>query len=252
MGQVAVRAASAVGYTNAGTVEFLLDRDGSFYFLEMNTRLQVEHPITESITGLDIVKEQLRLAAGQPLGYGQEDIRLQGWALECRITAEDPANGFLPASGRVIRLFQPSGPGIRVDGGLYEGLEVSLYYDPLLAKLIAWAPSRDEAIQRMRRALREFRIVGLPTSIPFHQAVLEDGRFQSGEYNTAFLEDLPAPAGPERDEHRRWAAIVATLLSHQQAGRQPVSATSPEEGNGVDGWQPGKSWKLAGRWEAQQ
>ncbi|MGD9047578.1 MAG: acetyl-CoA carboxylase biotin carboxylase subunit [Anaerolineae bacterium] len=252
MGQVAVRAAEAVGYANAGTVEFLLDRDGSFYFLEMNTRLQVEHPVTESITGLDLVKEQLRIADGEPLGYRQEDIRIQGWAIECRITAEDPFNNFLPASGRVIRLFQPSGPGIRLDGGLYEGLEVSLYYDPLLAKLIAWGPSRTEAVQRMRRALREFRIVGLPTSIPFHRWVMEDPQFLSGRYDTSFLDHHPALAKPEREGYRQWAAIVATLLSHQQRRQGRLAASPVDEVNGVDGWKPGKGWKLAGRWEAQK
>jgi acetyl/propionyl-CoA carboxylase alpha subunit len=241
-----------VGYANAGTVEFLLDRDGSFYFLEMNTRLQVEHPVTESITGLDLVKEQLRIADGEPLGYRQEDIRIQGWAIECRITAEDPFNNFLPASGRVIRLFQPSGPGIRLDGGLYEGLEVSLYYDPLLAKLIAWGPSRTEAVQRMRRALREFRIVGLPTSIPFHRWVMEDPQFLSGRYDTSFLDHHPALAKPEREGYRQWAAIVATLLSHQQRRQGRLAASPVDEVNGVDGWKPGKGWKLAGRWEAQK
>jgi len=252
MGQVAVRAAAAAAYTNAGTVEFLLDSDENFYFLEMNTRLQVEHPVTECITGLDLVKEQLRIAAGEPLGYRQEDISIQGWAIECRITAEDPFNAFLPASGRVIRLFQPSGPGIRVDGGLYEGLEVSLYYDPLLAKLIAWGPTRHDAVQRMRRALRELRIVGLPTSIPFHQQVMEDERFLSGRYDTAFLDNQPVLVGPEPGEYRRWAAVVATLLSHQQRGRRRVTVSPCDEGNGVDGWQPGKGWKLAGRWEAHK
>jgi acetyl-CoA carboxylase biotin carboxylase subunit len=252
MGQVAVRAAEAVSYANAGTVEFLLDRDGSFYFLEMNTRLQVEHPVTECVTGLDLVKEQLRIAAGEPLGHRQEDIRSQGWAIECRITAEDPFNNFLPASGRVIRLFQPSGPGIRLDGGLYEGLEVSLYYDPLLAKLIAWGPTRHEAVQRMRRALREFRIVGLPTSIPFHQWVMENERFLAGQYDTSFLDDQPVLADPEREVHRQWAAIVATLLSHQQRQRGRAAASPCDEARGLDGWKPGKGWKLAGRWEAQK
>ncbi|MGD2207734.1 MAG: acetyl-CoA carboxylase biotin carboxylase subunit, partial [Anaerolineae bacterium] len=180
MGAVAVRAAEAVGYTNAGTVEFLLDRDGSFYFLEMNTRLQVEHPITEAVTGIDIVKEQLRLAAGEPLRYRQADIRVQGHAIECRITAEDPFNSFLPASGRVIRLFQPSGPGVRVDGGIEEGLEVSTYYDSLLAKLVVWGESREAALGRLAGALAEYRVVGLPTSIPFHQWLVSHEAFRRG------------------------------------------------------------------------
>ncbi len=250
MGQVAVRAAEAVGYVNAGTVEFLLDNHGDFFFLEMNTRLQVEHPVTEGITGLDIVKEQLRIAAGQPLRYGQENIRAQGWAIECRITAEDPFNNFLPATGRVIRLFRPSGPGIRVDSGIHEGSEVSLYYDPLLAKLVAWGRTREEAVQRMRGALREYRIVGLPTSIPFHQWVMDHEGFLGGAYDTSFLEDQFTLAEPDQGEYRHFAAIVATLLSHQQRQRVRIAASSFDEGDGSSTWKADRGWKLAGRWEA--
>ena len=250
MGGVAVRAAEAVAYTNAGTVEFLLDREGRFYFLEMNTRLQVEHPITESITGLDLVQEQLRLAAGEPLRQRQADVRFQGWAIECRITAEDPFNNFLPASGRIIRLFQPSGPGIRIDSGIHEGYEASLYYDPLLAKLIAWAPSRAEAIRRMQGALREYRIAGLPTSIPFHRWVMESDAFLSGAYDTTFLDDRFSLVEPERVDHRRLAAIVATMLSHQQQLRPRVTATPCDEYTGARAWRSNRAWKLAGRREA--
>jgi acetyl-CoA carboxylase biotin carboxylase subunit len=250
MGQVAVQAAAAVGYVNAGTVEFLLGRDGSFYFLEMNTRLQVEHPITEAVTGLDIVKEQLRIAAGEPLRLRQEDVQVHGWAIECRITAEDPYNSFLPAGGRIIRLFQPGGPGVRLDSGVQEGLEVSLYYDPLLAKLIAWGETRAVAISRMRGALRECRIVGVPTSIPFHQWVMEHETFLAGEYDTSFLEASFSLAEPDREQNRSLAAIVATLLSHEQRQRVRLAAAPCPEGNGGSAWASTQSWKMAGRWEA--
>jgi acetyl-CoA carboxylase biotin carboxylase subunit len=250
MGQVAIRAAQAVGYTNAGTVEFLLDRDNNYYFLEMNTRLQVEHPVTESITNIDIVKEQLHIAFGETLRYRQADVQFQGHALECRITAEDPYGAFLPATGRIVRLFQPSGPGIRVDSGIHEGSEVSLYYDPLLAKLIAWGRTRDQAIQRMSGALREYRIIGIPSSIPFHQWVMSEEAFLSGEYDTSFLDDQFSLEELDRDNNRHLAAIVATLLSHEQRQRPSLAITPCDDDNGGDFWQGGKSWKLAGRQEA--
>ena len=155
-----MRAAQAAGYTNAGTVEFLLDQDGHFYFLEMNTRLQVEHPITELVTGIDIVKEQLCIAAGRDLRYTQEDIHIKGHAIECRINAEDPYADFLPQAGRVTALTEPTGPGVRLDSGIYNGFEVTPHYDPLLAKLITWGETRAEATERMRRALNELRIGG--------------------------------------------------------------------------------------------
>jgi acetyl/propionyl-CoA carboxylase alpha subunit len=254
MGDVAVRAAMAVGYANAGTVEFLLDRDGSYYFLEMNTRLQVEHPVTESVTGMDLVKEQLRIAAGEPLGYRQGDVQVKGWAIECRITAEDPFNSFLPTSGRVVRLHQPSGPGIRVDSGIHEGFEVSLYYDPLLAKLVAWGNTREEAMQRMRGALREFRIVGIPTSIPFHRWMIGHDGFLRGEYDTSFLENGFSLAEAGQGGHRQLAAIVATLLSHERRQRVSPSSVPREDGDGGGLWKPSggrtdQGWKLAGRWE---
>ncbi len=250
MGTVAVRAAEAVGYTNAGTVEFLLDRDRDFYFLEMNTRLQVEHPITEAVTGVDIVKEQLRLAAGEPLRYRQEEIRAQGHAIECRVTAEDPFNSFLPAGGRIVRLFQPSGPGVRVDGGIEEGLEVSTFYDSLLAKLVVWGDSREAALQRMAGALGEYRVVGLPTSIPFHQWVMGHEGFRRGEYDTSFLADHFSLAEPDREANRHLAALVAALLSHEQRQRARQMAPPSDEGDGGTGWRSDRAWKLVGRREA--
>jgi acetyl-CoA carboxylase biotin carboxylase subunit len=168
MGEAAVAAARAVGYVNAGTIEFLVDADRNFYFMEMNTRLQVEHPVTELVTGVDLVCEQIRVASGLPLSFGQADIQPRGHAIECRISAEDPFNNFLPAIGVVEALREPLGPGVRVDSALYEGLDVTVDYDPLLSKLIVWGTTREEAIRRMRRALDEYQIVGVRTTIPFH------------------------------------------------------------------------------------
>jgi acetyl-CoA carboxylase biotin carboxylase subunit len=172
MGTLAVRVAQAVGYVNAGTIEFLVDKDRNFYFLEMNTRLQVEHPVTELVTGVDIVKEQIRIARGRQLRYAQEDIRLNGWSLECRINAEDPYNDFLPSTGRITHILLPTGPGVRVDTGIYPGFEVSPYYDSLISKLLTWGETRAEAILRMRRALEEYKIVGVRTNIPAMIATL--------------------------------------------------------------------------------
>jgi acetyl/propionyl-CoA carboxylase alpha subunit len=250
MGAIAVRAAEAVRYANAGTVEFLLDRDQSFYFLEMNTRLQVEHPITEAVTAVDIVKEQLRLAAGEPLRYRQEDIRPVGHAIECRITAEDPFSSFLPMGGRVIRLSQPGGPGVRVDSGIEEGLEVSTFYDSLLAKLVVWGENREEAIRRMSRALREYRVVGLPTSIPFHLWLMDQEAFLNGAYETTFLADTFSLAEPDREMKRPAAALVAALLHHQQRQRAHLTASPCDGENGRTGWGSDRAWKMVGRREA--
>jgi acetyl-CoA carboxylase biotin carboxylase subunit len=257
MGAIAVRAAEAVGYTNAGTVEFLLDRDQNFYFLEMNTRVQVEHAITEAITGLDIVKEQIRIAAGEPLRHRQRDIRLVGHAIECRITAEDPFNGFLPASGRIVRLFQPGGPGVRVDTGIQEGLEVSTFYDSLLAKLITWGATREEAIMRMAEALREYRIVGVQTSIPFHRWLMHDSAFLQGNYDTSMLQvrasaqdDAFSLAEPGREANRPLAALVAAMLTHEARSRARQALAPCDEQPGGNAWRSATSWKLAGRWES--
>ncbi|MBN1450813.1 MAG: acetyl-CoA carboxylase biotin carboxylase subunit, partial [Anaerolineales bacterium] len=184
MGEVAVKAAQAVEYVNAGTIEFLVDKDKNFYFLEMNTRLQVEHPVTEMATGVDIVAEQLRIARGRQLSYAQEDIKFNGHAIECRINAEDPYNNFLPSTGRITHSLLPTGPGIRVDTGVYPGFEITPYYDPMIAKLIVWGETRAQAILRMRRALEEYRIVGVRTNIPFHQTMMDSTRFMAGQYDT--------------------------------------------------------------------
>ena len=230
MGVAAVAAARAAGYVNAGTCEFLLDASGEFYFLEMNTRIQVEHPVTELVTGIDLVQWQLRIAAGEPLSFTQEEITPRGWAIECRITSEDPSNSFLPSTGRVQYLHVPSGPGVRWDSGIETGSEISLYYDPMLAKLIVWAPNRAEAVERMHRALLELTIEGVDTSRDFHLRVMEDADFRSGAIEIQWLErrlaDLtnvqPPAAGVVQ------AAIAAVLLAERarSAPRRPSQATS--------------------------
>jgi acetyl-CoA carboxylase biotin carboxylase subunit len=230
MGETAVRAARAAGYVNAGTCEFLLDRDGQFYFLEMNTRLQVEHPVTELVTGIDIVQWQIRVAAGERLPFKQEDIVPRGWAIECRITSEDPANGFLPSTGKISYLHLPSGPGVRWDGGIEIGSEVGLFYDPMLAKLIVHAPTRADAIDRMHRALLELTIQGVDSSREFHLRVMEDAEFRSGAIEIQWLErrleslthaKLPAHA-------TRTAALVAALIADRdrQSLNRTLSSTS--------------------------
>jgi len=188
LGEAAVRAARAVGYYNAGTVEFLLDRKNNFYFIEMNARIQVEHPVTEMVTGLDLVKEQIRIAAGEPLALNQEEVTINGWAIECRINAEDAWRDFAPCPGRVTAYLPPGGPGVRVDSALYPGYEVTSYYDSLLAKLIVWGKDRREAIARMERALGEFIIEGVVTTIPFHQRVVNNAFFRRGEVYTNFVQ----------------------------------------------------------------
>ncbi|NOU73235.1 acetyl-CoA carboxylase biotin carboxylase subunit [Paenibacillus sp. LMG 31458] len=188
MGRVAVLAAKAVNYHGAGTVEFLLDRHGGFYFMEMNTRIQVEHPVTELVTGVDLIKEQVAVAAGVPLSFSQEDIDIKGWAIECRINAENPYNNFMPSPGKVEQYNPPGGFGVRIDSAVYSGYEISPYYDSMVAKVIVWGRDRQEAIQRMKRALDEFTIKGIVTTIPFHQRLLEHEMFVKGDFNTKFLE----------------------------------------------------------------
>jgi acetyl-CoA carboxylase biotin carboxylase subunit len=190
MGKAAVKAAKLVGYENAGTVEFLVEPDGSFYFMEMNTRLQVEHPVTEMVTGIDLVKEQIRIAAGEPLRFSQEDIQLRGHAIEFRINAEDPAKDFQPCSGKVTLYNPAGGPGIRVDSHLYTGYEIPTFYDSLLAKLVIWGINREEAITRAKRALREMIIMGVETTIPFHEKIVDNKSFEEGEIFTNFVTQL--------------------------------------------------------------
>jgi acetyl-CoA carboxylase biotin carboxylase subunit len=197
--RAAVRLAQSIGYTNAGTVEFLVDRQENFYFIEMNTRIQVEHPVTEAVTGLDLVQEQIRIAAGERLRFGQRDVEFRGHAIECRINAEDPAHDFRPSPGRVVGFVPPGGPGVRVDTHVYAGYTIPPYYDSLVAKVVAWGRDRAEAIARMERALREFEVVGVRTTIPLHRAILENAFFRRGEVYTNFVQrrvDLRALARP--------------------------------------------------------
>ncbi len=221
MGAAAVKIARAAGYANAGTMEFLVDRDRNFYFLEMNTRLQVEHPVTELVTGLDLVHWQLKIAAGEPLLIDQNDVRWRGAAIECRVYAEDPENNFLPFPGKITYLSEPSGPGIRLDSGVYQGWQVPYDYDPLLAKLVAWAPDRDAAISRLKRALTEYKVGGIRTNLAFFTDVLNDEAMQRGQLSTAFLEKFfarrrsgtepRASASGQTLECEAVAAIVAAL-----------------------------------------
>jgi acetyl-CoA carboxylase biotin carboxylase subunit len=213
MGRAAVAAARAVGYEGAGTVEFLVDRKLAFYFLEMNTRVQVEHPVTEMVTGIDIVKTGIRIAAGEPIGFGQKDVGLRGWAIECRIYAEDPDKNFLPSPGTITAYRPPEGPGVRNDSGVYLGSEVTVYYDPLLAKLCCWGRDRREAIERTRRALAEYVVKGVKTSIPFHRRVLENAKFLSGRFDTSFIETEMRAPQPADAEALRVAAVLAAMAA---------------------------------------
>jgi acetyl-CoA carboxylase biotin carboxylase subunit len=239
MGEAALRVVRAAQYENAGTVEFLLDDERKFYFLEMNTRLQVEHPVTEMVTGIDLVELQFRIAAGEALHLRQEDIRLRGWALECRIYAEDPERNFFPSPGVIRELVEPQGPGVRVDSGVYRGWDVPIHYDPLLAKLVTHGESRAQAIARMRRAIGEYRISGIRTNLAFFHAVLADREFMAGRLSTHFIEEFlkrnprlgVADDAPE-------ATSLAAALAYAAASSNGSAAKGPNAGN---------AWKMAGR-----
>ena len=243
LGAMALKAAGAVNYNNAGTIECLVDKDRNFYFMEMNTRLQVEHPVTESVTGVDLVKEQIRVARGRKLRYTQADIKMQGWAIECRINAEDPSNNFMPSTGVISAVIPPAGPGVRVDTGVYPGVEISPHYDSLIAKLICTGETRGEAILRMRRALEEYRIIGVKTLIPFHQRILDSHRFLAGHFDTKFIEQRFNLEEAEEGltAYPEIAAIMATLLAHRrgQLANQVVQRGKRDTSN----------WKWVGRYE---
>jgi acetyl-CoA carboxylase, biotin carboxylase subunit len=232
MGAAAIRAARAAGYYNAGTVEFLVDPDRNFYFLEMNTRLQVEHPVTELVTGLDLVRLQVQIAAGLPLAFRQEDVSWRGAAIEARIYAEDPYNDFLPYPGKLTRLNRPLGPGIRLDGCVYEGWTVPMEYDPLLAKLAVWGATREEAIDRMIRALREYDVGGIRSNIGFFRQILEDSELRAGRLHTRFIDEFlerkPRPESPP--ELTAIAALAAAIHTASRsalpAGGAPTRASA--------------------------
>jgi acetyl-CoA carboxylase biotin carboxylase subunit len=250
MGAAAVRIARAASYVGAGTVEFLVsDVTRDFYFLEMNTRLQVEHPVTELVTGRDLVREQIRVAAGLPLSFTQEEVTWTGHAVECRVYAEDPEQNFMPSPGRITSLRVPAGPGVRDDGGVYEGAEVPIYYDPMISKLATWGRTRDEAIERMRRALDEYTVDGIKTTLPFFREVMRDAEFVAGRLDTAFIShfnERRAAAVASNDEAvsdaetaRRDIATIAAALAYAEPARNGSQPQTPPA--------PPSRWKLAGR-----
>ena len=250
MGQVAVRVAQAAGYTNAGTIEFLVDQNKNFYFLEMNTRLQVEHPVTELTTGLDLVHLQIRIAAGEKLPFQQDDVRLRGHAIECRIYAEDPDNNFFPSPGKISLLLLPSGPGIRRDSGMYEGWTVPVDYDPLLAKLIGYGTDREQATSRLRRALNEYFVGGIKTNLSLFRRILNDEDFKAGRLDTGFLDRLLARR-VETAAADGEAAEVAAIAAGLFAVLEPVTSAPCNRNasmSSVD--QETSEWKKVARSEA--
>jgi acetyl-CoA carboxylase, biotin carboxylase subunit len=243
MGEVAVRAAKAVDYVNAGTIEFLVDAKRNFYFLEMNTRIQVEHPVTELVTGIDLVKTQIQIAAGARLPFKQADLAQSGWAIECRIYAEDPANGFVPAPGRIAVLNFPDGPGVRNDAGVYEGSEVPVFYDPIISKLITWGRDRMEAIERMRRALGEFTIAGdLTANLDFHRWLMNHPRFRSADYDTRFIDEefRSAALASSLDSAKLAALLAAAVAANRNSNHSSAPSASPGAARTA-------AWKMLGR-----
>jgi acetyl-CoA carboxylase biotin carboxylase subunit len=238
MGEAALQVVRAAEYFNAGTVEFLVDANRQFYFLEMNTRLQVEHPVTEMVTGVDLVKEQIRIASGESMQFRQEDISLRGAAIECRVYAEDPDNNFFPSPGTIRLLETPAGPGIRDDSGVYEGWTVPIEYDPLISKLVAWAPSRDEAIQRMLRALNEYRVEGIQTNLAFFREILNQPDFRAGDFDTGFIDrwlGRRSAKQPPAQTDVDLATIAAALFDSLPDPSRDASST------------PKSPWKTAAR-----
>jgi acetyl-CoA carboxylase, biotin carboxylase subunit len=245
MGEAAVGIARHAGYYNAGTIEFLVDPQRNFYFLEMNTRLQVEHPVTELVTGRDLVHEQLRVAAGEKLSFSQNDVVMRGAAIECRIYAEDPHNNFLPSPGRITNMVTPAGPGVRYDSGSYNGWEVPIYYDPLLAKLCVWAETRAAAIDRLARVLDEYTVEGINTTLPFFRAIVKDDEFRRGDFDTGFIErflkdglDARSSTGEAPTERLEDLAAIAAIL-HARAHTAQLEAAKPRATE--------SRWKLYGR-----
>jgi acetyl-CoA carboxylase biotin carboxylase subunit len=249
MGEAAVRIARAANYVNAGTIEFLVDQEKNFYFLEMNTRLQVEHPVTEMVTGRDLVHEQIRVAAGEPLSFSQADITLRGAAIECRIYAEDPDNNFMPSPGLINKIKTPAGPGVREDSGVYEGWEVPVYYDSLLAKFCVWAETREMAVKRLARALDEYEIGGIRTTLPFFRAIVGNAEFQRGDFDTGFIDrflNQQNETNLNKEDSKTDAteqlladlAAIAAVLHNQSTAKQ-ISAATPQATE--------SRWKASGR-----
>jgi acetyl-CoA carboxylase biotin carboxylase subunit len=246
VGEIAKRAVMAAGYVNAGTVEFLRGDDGSFYFMEVNARLQVEHPVTEEITGIDLVKEMIRVAAGEKLRWTQDQIECRGHSIECRIIAEDPAKNFMPSPGTIRGLRIPAGPGVRYDDGTYAGWTVPVHYDPMIAKLIATGRDRQSAIERMTRALNELRIDGLTTSIPFHRRVMRDQAFVDGDLHTGFLEEHPYLVENDTDSWLEEIAVIAASVAHFR--RVEAASARASEGD-TTGSHSNWKWQATGGWK---
>jgi acetyl-CoA carboxylase biotin carboxylase subunit len=240
MGAIAVQGAKAVGYFSAGTFEFLLAEDGSFYFLEMNTRLQVEHPVTELVTGQDLVREMVRVAQGESLAFTQDELTTRGAAIECRVYAEDPSNGFLPSPGVIESLHVPAGPGIRDDGGAYAGCNISSFYDPLISKLSVWAPTRERAVARMRRALSEYVVTGIRTNLAFHEKLFAHPEFAAGRYDTGFIErykdELLGYPRVEADRRDAVAVAVAIAAARSERATGAKEARQGETGSRLSPW----------------
>src|SRR5262245_41145748 len=240
MGEAAVKIACAANYHSAGTIEFLVDAQKNFYFLEMNTRLQVEHPVTEAVTGVDIAREQIRIAAGGRLTIKQKDVRWKGSAVECRVYAEDPDQNFLPSPGRITRLRVPSGPGVRDDSGVYEGWEVPIFYDPMISKLVAWGATRDDAIARMKRALSEYHLEGIRTNIAFFTEILETPGFRKGDFDTGYIDQWLRTRDPKPNmsEADRDLALLAAVFHYSNRAAAPANGAPAK---------PVSPWKQAGR-----
>jgi acetyl-CoA carboxylase biotin carboxylase subunit len=239
MGEAALKVVEASGYKNAGTVEFLLDPDGQYYFLEVNARIQVEHPITEMVVGVDLVAEQIQVAAGEPLSFKKEDLAQRGHAIECRIYAEDPASGFLPAAGPILLMEEPRGPGIRVDSGVYSGGEVSVHYDPIMAKLIAWGSDRETARRRMSKALGDYPILGVETTVGFLKDIMERPEFIAGNTHTGFIEEYMPDWDPPADDELLATALTAAAL-YEMEPKAAAGATKEEMPS---------PWETMGNWE---
>jgi acetyl-CoA carboxylase biotin carboxylase subunit len=244
MGEAAKRVIEAANYTNAGTVEFLLDENRKFYFLEVNARVQVEHPITEMVTGVDLVRQQILVAAGEKLNFTQEDICQRGHAVESRIYAEDPDNNFMPSPGRILYMLEPNGPGVRVDSGIYQGWDVPPHYDPILSKLITWAETREASLNRMSRVLEEYIILGIKTNIRFLKRIMDSEKFIAGDYNTHFIDDNEKDLMPQHDRIHQ-ALIAASLIKKTKETRTKALDISISS----DYTAATTPWQELGHWE---